>query len=332
MPADVSSQAIQKPNEINADNINQSAQENLACSNCGVSLNGQFCHQCGQSSRSMIKFFGEVLMELIENLFGYDSRLKRSIFPLLFQPGKLTLEYIKGRRFHYVMPFKFYLFTSLFLILVLQFKTNSSDIIQENSRSNKQAVTTEVKSEFSPKTKMKVKDGLQANNDVDEDYIGKFVDSMVEKSQKWKNNPKPLIDKFYQLMPYMMFILLPIFALFLKAFYAFSDRYYVEHIIFALHNHCFIYVAILMEFGLEFLKSLVVSNESSVSQFLLSLLSSLSTLLWLWIVVYIFIAMKRVYKQSWGITITKTLFLGMIYSTLSLTGLVVTLVFGVYQA
>lgn len=30
---------------------------NKTCENCNTALTGQFCHSCGQSSKSMIKFF-----------------------------------------------------------------------------------------------------------------------------------------------------------------------------------------------------------------------------------------------------------------------------------
>ena len=99
-----------------------STSERDLCANCGASLGGQFCHSCGQSSKSMIKFFGEVIKELLDDTLGYDSRLKHSLLPLFFKPGRLTLDYVKGKRFHYVLPFKLYLITSvLFILLVLIF-------------------------------------------------------------------------------------------------------------------------------------------------------------------------------------------------------------------
>jgi hypothetical protein len=90
------------------------------CSNCGSALGGEFCHTCGQSSKSMIKFFGEVMVELLDDTLGYDSRLKNSIFLLLFRPGRITLDYIRGKRFHYVLPFKLYLITSVLFILLIK--------------------------------------------------------------------------------------------------------------------------------------------------------------------------------------------------------------------
>ncbi|MGB0496620.1 MAG: DUF3667 domain-containing protein, partial [Kangiellaceae bacterium] len=107
----------------------------LVCGNCETVLSGQFCHSCGQSSKSMIKFFGEVVKELLDDALGYDSRFKHSLLPLLFKPGRLTLDYVKGKRFHYVLPFKLYLITSVLFILIIK-NTTDTDGLNFNNQSD----------------------------------------------------------------------------------------------------------------------------------------------------------------------------------------------------
>jgi hypothetical protein len=96
------------------------------CGNCGNELEGPFCGVCGQPEKSMIRFFGSVLMHFLDDVFGFDSRAGRTLFPLIFRPGFLTNEYIKGRRVHYVPPVRLYLFISIIFFLVLGFFTDDS--------------------------------------------------------------------------------------------------------------------------------------------------------------------------------------------------------------
>ncbi len=99
----------------------QNKQGNAAndCRNCGTPLTGPFCHQCGQPSKSIIRFFGSLIQELLEDVISLDSRAFRTLLALLFRPGFLTLEYVKGRRFSYVPPLRLFLLCSLFCIFVL---------------------------------------------------------------------------------------------------------------------------------------------------------------------------------------------------------------------
>jgi hypothetical protein len=363
------------------------------CANCGVPLSGKFCHECGQSSRSMIKFFGEVLKELLDDILGYDSRLKHSILPLLFKPGKLTLEYIHGRRFYYVMPFRLYLITSILFIFIVQLNLDTEHIIpndvnsQEISTEDKQELKQDVQeimdeigdsiSEIQKQQLLKSVDDLkepteeatlpalaiekpinqEANKEekknkknvlgftfidgklvhqpwiVEEEGPMKvFADEINSKIPNWIEKPKPLLDELFRIAPYMMLFLIPIFALFQKLFYAFSKRFYVEHLIFSLHNHSFLYLALLASLATESSANYLVSIEGFFAQSGYYIANTLDGLIGIWIVVYIFIATKKVYQQAWLLTIFKTLGLGLIYFILSMLGMVSIILIGAYTA
>lgn len=89
------------------------------CKNCQTPLNGPFCHQCGQPAKSIIRFFGSLVHELLEDIINLDSRAVRTLIALLFRPGYLTREYISGKRFRYVPPLRLFLITSLFCIAMI---------------------------------------------------------------------------------------------------------------------------------------------------------------------------------------------------------------------
>jgi len=60
--------------------------------------------------------------------------------------------------------------------------------------------------------------------------------------EKLSGNSANLVEKLVNYLPQMMFLLLPIFALLLKACYLFSPFYYLEHLVFSLHFHSFGYL------------------------------------------------------------------------------------------
>jgi len=55
--------------------------------------------------------------ELIEDLFHTDHRVWRTLKPLLFEPGRLTVEYLRGKRVTYTPPFRLYIVLSLIFFL-----------------------------------------------------------------------------------------------------------------------------------------------------------------------------------------------------------------------
>jgi hypothetical protein len=93
--------------------------EPSVCSNCGEELHGDYCHRCGQPGRHYRMPLRELVTDLLQDLLTLDSRLFRSVVPLLLRPGFLTREFNEGRRIRYIPPLRLYLFVSvLFLVLL----------------------------------------------------------------------------------------------------------------------------------------------------------------------------------------------------------------------
>lgn len=83
------------------------------CQNCGEPLLGEHCYACGQPTRGLVRHFGSILGDFMDSVFELDSRILRTIPPLLLRPGYLTLEYFAGRRVRYVSPVRLFVFLSL---------------------------------------------------------------------------------------------------------------------------------------------------------------------------------------------------------------------------
>src|ERR1700744_6522935 len=99
------------------------------CLNCGATLQGKFCHVCGQENLQIKESFGHMMNHAISDYFHFDHQFFNTLKPLLFQPGKLTNEYMAGKRVSYLHPVKMYIFIS-FIFFVLFF----SDTNQENKQ------------------------------------------------------------------------------------------------------------------------------------------------------------------------------------------------------
>jgi hypothetical protein len=91
------------------------------CLNCGARLSGQYCGQCGQRASSRLISLWELTRDAFGDLFELDSRLWRTLVPLLISPGKLTKDYLEGRRARYMPPFRMYLVLSVVFFVIAFF-------------------------------------------------------------------------------------------------------------------------------------------------------------------------------------------------------------------
>jgi hypothetical protein len=91
------------------------------CLNCGAELSGQYCGQCGQRASGRLISLWELMRDAFGDLLELDSRLWRTLIPLLIRPGKLTKDYLEGRRARYMPPFRMYLVLSVIFFVVAFF-------------------------------------------------------------------------------------------------------------------------------------------------------------------------------------------------------------------
>jgi hypothetical protein len=92
------------------------------CLNCNAQVTGQFCSVCGQQNIEPKESFWELMSHFIYDLFHYDGKFVGTMKTLLFKPGVLTFEYVRGRRAGYLHPMRMYVFTSAtFFIILISF-------------------------------------------------------------------------------------------------------------------------------------------------------------------------------------------------------------------
>ncbi|HUD96436.1 MAG TPA: hypothetical protein VMO24_02765, partial [Woeseiaceae bacterium] len=106
-------------------------------------------------------------------------------------------------------------------------------------------------------------------------------------------------------VPVALFVLLPLMALVLKMLFPLSKRYYAEHLLFVLHFHAFFFLILTVEVLITRLAAALRMPELPVDLTIL--------VISLYIPVYLYKAMRRVYDQGRTITLLKYVVLVLAY-------------------
>jgi len=88
------------------------------CLNCGAALHGRFCHYCGQENIEPKDSFWHLVTHFVYDIIHFDGKFFSTLKYLLFRPGFLSHEYLRGRRADYLHPIRMYVFTSAFFFLI----------------------------------------------------------------------------------------------------------------------------------------------------------------------------------------------------------------------
>jgi len=330
-----------------------------SCLNCGTALQGPFCYYCGQPDKNLLRFFPVLLRELMEDFLDFDSRFMRTMKPLLFKPGKLTRDYLDGRRFRYTPPLRLYIFSSIACFFLAALLATDGIVVNIGEEEGDEVVSgihigkmddpkvQEALAQLDPESRRKVDEALekaaQAGEDESDpeagsdnginingkpwdretnpfiiewmpDWVNDWVNDEIEQSpQKGREiakNPDLIKEKVFDVLPATMFMLLPIVALLFKFWYLFARKYYVEHLIFALHNHSFLFVMLLIAMLLNALAGwLEPAGEGHIHQAVLAA----SIAITIWVPLYFLVSLKRVYQQGWGMTLSKYCLIGISY-------------------
>ena len=145
-----------------------------------------------------------------------------------------------------------------------------------------------------------LKAGIKKHNWFEKQLVYKNI----ELKEKYGSDPRlilaALLNRFMHLIPQMLFVLLPLFALILKLIYIKRKQfYYVDHVIFTIHLYIFVFLVMLVTFGLGKLRSLLDWDW----------LRYLSGIFVLSMFFYFYKALRNFYKQRRAKTIVKYLIL-----------------------
>jgi hypothetical protein len=87
--------------------------DSTVCHNCSAPLAGPYCSSCGQKAQPLNPTLRALASDVVEATLDVDGRTFRSVVTLLTAPGVLTLEYFRGRRARWIAPLRLYLLFSV---------------------------------------------------------------------------------------------------------------------------------------------------------------------------------------------------------------------------
>ena len=112
------------------------------------------------------------------------------------------------------------------------------------------------------------------------------------------------IATLFSNLPYMMLCCIPLFAFVLKVLYIRRHIFYIDHLIYALHIHTFLYTGVM----------LIVLATMGLNRIAPPTLAGwIIALLWILFVVQIFLSIRRVYRQGWFMSTLKFFVGGFVY-------------------
>lgn len=177
-----------------------SADPGKTCANCGTPLLGHYCHECGQQGHLHNKL-GHLLHEFVEGIAHFDGRLWRTLPLLAWRPGRLSRDWIEGKRARYVAPLHIFLF-ALFLMFtipsVIQYpgggvvKVNGAPV--ERNEAGRQAL---MKQQSEKLEAMKAKPGEKASQ-VEKTMLS-ISNTIMKKSEKFDYYMLKIVSMLYKL-------------------------------------------------------------------------------------------------------------------------------------
>jgi hypothetical protein len=391
------------------------------CENCGTPLLGEHCYACGQPTKGLIRQFGSIAGDFLDTVFNIDSRVLRSIGPLLLHPGRLTLEYFEGHRIRYVSPVRLFVFLSLMAFLAAQWSLNINgdgpgiQIEGDNTGSIDAARTPEAVIKARDRALAGIEQGKRqgtkvpglvagldaAEKEVRADADARLKELAAEAAANGKAPPAkpPLVfgpgvppgatpgegppprtdgglvvdpddgnlrfngriwdpksnpvavgwlpaaanaqlntwigrakgnierlqkdkdknwikDAFLGVVPTILILLLPLFALLLKVMYLFKRRLYMEHLVVALHSHAFLCLVLLLQSLVSLLEGAIAAPSGALA----TMFGWIEGALWAWAPIYVLLMQKRIYGQGWILTVAKFGVIGVAYCFMVLFG------------
>jgi hypothetical protein len=312
-----------------------------SCENCGAPLYGKYCYACGQPVSGMVRHFSSIMSDVADSLLNIDERLFRTIGPLYFRPGKLTLDYFEGKRARYVTPFRLVFFLAIISFFAIQWTvragytnldkglrvTTSSGAAPQVSIGTVPEQTNGANSAFA-NGNLSINDKViwtRESKPLEVAWLPggavNWINDLIGNAQQqlhamnagsWAEQQvarRKFTLGMFSAAPTVLFVLLPLFALLLKIFYIFKKRLYMEHLMVAMHSHAFLMLSILVLVALAVLRHLLVPH-AGWTRIPLYMVTAAA---WAWLFVYLWLMQKRVYRQGWFMTNLKYWSIGFCY-------------------
>jgi hypothetical protein len=350
----------------------------VECTNCGhpLDISDRFCPNCSQANSNKKLTLKDFFDEFFASLISYDSRLLKTLSALLTKPGKITRDYIEGKRVSYTNPFRFLLSLAIVYFLMINFNSNLSEIdnygegkeksltdlnntinitlngIEEISAVENELDKTNILKTFDSlklEEKAIIKDSMMIANhsshlaelqemSLFSRFGGKreFFDVLIKKEKitrfneipdkynievtrenqsafnsaksfiRFKQQPGSFFRDLISKLPFAVFFFVPVFSLFIWLVYIRKKYTYTEHLVFSFHNQSLLFILLIISFIVDKVFDIISSG------FFILAFS-----------IYLFLAMRKFYKQGFFKTFVKYVFLNTIFIILAMFAMVI---------
>lgn len=278
------------------------------CLNCGEEVNGKYCSACGQLNRVPQMKIKDLFHDTLHAVLHFDGKFFSTIKLLIRFPGKLTLEYLDGKRSKFLPPIQLYLFTSAIFFFFLNTFFIHPPSLENKLQANPNISTSDSikfdftvdENQYSSVSEYEKKQETLSPEKRDGKLKNYIIKQEIRLVNVFKNNPKQafndLINNFIHDFSSLFFISMPLIALWLNAiFFQKKEIGFVGHFIFIAHNYIFNYVAIFLKFMMDAIGSIKG----------LGIFESISPLIFVWIFYYGYKSTKNFYAIRRGKAILK---------------------------
>jgi hypothetical protein len=246
-----------------------------ACLNCGTVLVGTHCYACGQAAH-VHRTLGAFFHDLLHGVFHFEGKIWRTLPLLAWRPGKLTREYIDGRRASYVSPIALFLFFVFLMFAVFHATENETTIGEvgnaDTSIAEANAEIGELKAERAARVQageplngidgqiagqqsaLDAMRALKANRAAVETDEGSYSDiAAFDRALKaFKANPDLAAYKLQTYAYKYSWALIPISVPFLWLLFPFSRRFHLyDHTVFVTYSLCFMTLLVIVAMLLD---------------------------------------------------------------------------------
>ena len=293
---------------VSADIPAAPASRQATCLNCHAPLTGPFCAECGQRDIPPYPSVRELAVDAFAEVSGWDGRFATTIRTLVRRPGRLTREFLEGRRARYISPLRLYLIASLVYFLLA---ATAPDVRLDDGRTIFLGlrVTPNISVDSTPSRAQRVGTAAANSFDAQQPLEQAARDSILAEIARAPAFMQPFLRRsitdpagfrrgILEALPRMLFALLPVFAVIVALFY--RGRKYPEHLYFAIHLHVFVFLAL----------SLTELSKFTAKPPLVAVVAAISLL---GIPVYATLAFRGNYGGSLLMNLTKEIAIGAIY-------------------
>lgn len=320
------------------------------CANCNYAFgeNENFCPSCGQENHSPNQPIKHYIAELIETVFHLDSKFFLSIKTMLTAPGKMTYEFNQNKRNRFMPPMRLYVFISFVFFILFQipkkeeaaqignkeviptaltdsssfnFTLSDTGFVRIKNKPTRKFGLIDISADdadwaFLKNAKPEQVDSILICNDITPNFITRnFYKQWLKFSTEDSTISTRLTEKIIKYFSIALFFLMPFFAFILFLLHIRRKHNYYNYLIFSIHYHSTVFIVFSI---LSLIQMMIVLPDMVWGLCIIGL----------WI--YLLIAMKRNYQQSWLKTGIKAMLAASGYQLVLLLTLAMVSVLGVY--